>query len=198
MPYRSPPPQVIKLGGSLLSSEGGLTRAIAWLQTAAARPAAKRVLLVGGGAAVEGLRKIDDANALDPARVHFAAIAAMDTNTRLVADRLPAWRLSRQIEAIRRGDDAIDWLFAPGDWLRRQEPAAPGARLPLGWQVTSDSIAARVAEVLGAELTLLKSSGPPLGVNDLTGLAQAGYVDGCFPVAAARVAETRLVGLPPE
>ncbi|MCA9240540.1 MAG: hypothetical protein KDA37_10085, partial [Planctomycetales bacterium] len=54
-----------------------------------------------------------------------------------------------------------------------------------GWQVTSDSIAARVAEVLDAELVLLKAAPPPDGRRqDLDWLADAGYVDRWFPRAS--------------
>jgi hypothetical protein len=68
-----------------------------------------------------------------------------------------------------------------------------GLSLPSGWQVTSDSIAARVADVHGAGLLLVKSrpppcpeSGDPLGM-----LAAAGWVDDYFPEAAGKLGEIR-------
>jgi len=59
----------------------------------------------------------------------------------------------------------------------------PGSVLPRSWTVSSDSIAARLAEVLPAdELVLLKSSDPTTGEAD--GLADQEYVDEFFPAFA--------------
>jgi hypothetical protein len=69
--------------------------------------------------------------------------------------------------------DAPSWL-AVGTRL---------ADLPVGWHVTSDSIAAAVAAACNAALWLAKSEPPPAG--DLECLARAGWVDDYFPLAAA-------------
>jgi 5-(aminomethyl)-3-furanmethanol phosphate kinase len=56
--------------------------------------------------------------------------------------------------------------------------------LPHSWDVTSDSIAARLARQLGAqELVLLKSAPLPPCVNRLEAV-RMGLVDPAFPVAA--------------
>jgi aspartokinase-like uncharacterized kinase len=56
--------------------------------------------------------------------------------------------------------------------------------LPIGWRVTSDSIAAAVAATVGAELILAKRVPPPGPASDLESLAAAGWVDEHFPTAA--------------
>ena len=82
----------------------------------------------------------------------------------------------------------------PVAWLAEREPRAGGQPLPLGWHVTSDSIAARLAEALGAEeLVLLKSGLPTTG--DPTNWAQESFVDGYFSIAAAGLPAIRVVNL---
>ena len=69
----------------------------------------------------------------------------------------------------------------------------PGAVLPASWDVTSDSIAARVAQVLKAsELVLLKSVDAPS--RDADELAKLAIVDKFFPEIAGSIA-WRIVNL---
>jgi aspartokinase-like uncharacterized kinase len=91
-------------------------------------------------------------------------------------------------------------ILAPQYFLRREEPHLPGRSLPSSWDVTSDSIAARLAIVTGAdELVLLKSVPPPDSdlqpPSSLRQLAASGYVDRFFPELAAQVPRIRLVDL---
>ena len=52
-------------------------------------------------------------------------------------------------------------VFDVTGFMRQIEPRLQGSKLPYGWSVTSDSIAARVAAVLAAgELVLLKPALP--------------------------------------
>ena len=68
------------------------------------------------------------------------------------------------------------------------------ARLPLGWHVTSDSIAAWLAKRLAAtELVLLKSALP--AADSVEDLSRSGYCDAYFRTALAGVAVVRCVNL---
>ena len=136
-------------------------------------------LVVGGGAVVDGLRTIDAASPRPAAVMHGLAIAAMGVTARLVADAvgLPVVPAPTSTTAVL---DVPAWLSA-----------SPAAGLPAGWHVTSDSIAAVVAASSGGRLLLAKSSPPPRGDGDLAALAAAGWIDGHFPVVAARLTEIR-------
>jgi len=139
----------------------------------------RRLVVVGGGSIVDGLRAIDAAAPLDQSLVHDLAIDAMRLTARLVAD------------AVGLPVAAAASLAAPAVVLDVPAWLAVGDRrgvLPCGWQVTSDSIAALVAVEHGAGLLLAKSASPPpcpAGTDALDQLAAAGWVDDHFPVAAA-------------
>ena len=185
------PPLVIKLGGSLLSQPGWpqgiakLLRAISAVSpadSAASQPShSPALLVVGGGSVVEGLRQIDAASPQPAELVHALAIELMGITARLVAANtgLPlvaAWPNSKA-----RGACLLD---VP-QWLAENQRLST---LPVGWEVTSDSIAARVAATYGGELLLVKSVPPlsfPASQNQIKELAAAGWVDSHFPSAAA-------------
>jgi aspartokinase-like uncharacterized kinase len=86
--------------------------------------------------------------------------------------------------------DAISlWVLDPIDFMDHVDGRVPGQRLPVGWHVTSDSIAARVADVVGAsELVLLKSKLPDGGES-------SEFVDEYFETAAANLSRLRAVNL---
>jgi aspartokinase-like uncharacterized kinase len=171
---------VVKLGGSVLAQPRGVAAFIGWLDTAEADAgAASRLVIVGGGPVVEGIRTIDAANGFPPAASHWSAIDAMDSNARLVA----AASGLRLTVSLPSPHDSGDRVLAPGRVLRIDEPAWPGTSLPVAWQVTSDSIAARIAAKLGAPLVLVKAAPPTVATTagEWRRAAAEGYVDGFFP-----------------
>jgi 5-(aminomethyl)-3-furanmethanol phosphate kinase len=194
--------EVIKIGGSLLTQSGAMGAVRAWLQAEErATPDVARVLIVGGGAVVDGLRAIDHANPLSASASHWAAIEMLDTLGRVVANSLPAAEVIDDWAVLRREVQAPGLLiFLPHGFLHLGgEANSPGVRLPVGWEVTSDSIAARVADLLNARLTLLKSAPlsrkleKSLAAQDWPALSAAGWVDGYFGEIAAELREIRLI-----
>ena len=169
------PREVIKLGGSLLAMPDWPTHVAELVQERAAeRPV---LLVVGGGAIVDGLRTIDAAARQDARLIHHLALELMGTTARLVADAIALPLVMEPARTSAAVLDAARWLGCD-DRL---------ARLPVGWEVTSDSIAAHVAAATGADLLLAKRVPPPesAGVDRLEALAQNGWIDGWFPLAAA-------------
>ena len=169
-----PAGQVVKVGGSLLGLTDWpdrLADLVAQLNAQAPQP----LLVVGGGHVVDGLREIDAASPRRPALMHDLAIDAMSLTARIVADAL-----GLPVIGTASGAGVLD----AAAWLRS---AGQAARLPAGWQVTSDSIAAVVAAATGRGLLLAKRVPPPEGDHALERLAAAGWVDAHFSVAAATV-----------
>ncbi len=170
--------EILKVGGSLLTVPGwpallaGLVRRCS---------AGRRVLLVvGGGAIVDGLRAIDAAALLAEATTHGLAIDLLGSTARLVADAV-ALPLVLGPGAPRAAViDVPRWLAGPGRL----------SRLPVGWHVTTDSIAALVATELSGDLRLAKRVAPPPcpDTDRLAALARTGWIDGHFPAAAAGLA----------
>lgn len=167
---------VLKVGGSLLSLP-------AWprlIESLVAGMGDRSVaIVVGGGAVVEGLRVIDAAAPQSPEVMHELAIDAMHLMADLVS-RATGLPLRAEPGA---GEACV--LDVPV-WLLGKPRAAD---LPAGWEVTSDSIAARVASEYDADLVLAKSVPPPANWcgASLQTLARSGWVDRFFPSAAAGV-----------
>ncbi|HTM02774.1 MAG TPA: hydantoinase/oxoprolinase family protein [Vicinamibacterales bacterium] len=155
-PLRPEPRQpltIVKLGGGLLADREQWLAAI----TAIADAAASQLLVVvpGGGPFADAVRSVDVRVGLSDETAHWMAIAAMDQHAEMIAASLPA--SARVIDAAAIADAIRSGLIpvlAPLQWLRSVDP------LPHSWDVTSDSIAAWVAGVLGAQrLVLIKPAG---------------------------------------
>lgn len=181
--------EVIKIGGSLLAEPGAMRLVRDWLE-ATRQEDATRLLLAGGGPVVEGLRVIDAANQLSQEASHWAAIRLMDANTRLLGEWFPGTQVFESLELMTPGDNA----FLCHNWLLNKEPQAQGERLAVGWSITSDSIAARIATVLDARLTVLKHTVKTTYRSPVEA-ASAGVVDREFPRHMADGARFRLIGV---
>lgn len=165
---------VVKLGGSLLARP-------AWpaaVQALCAELERPTLLVVGGGPIVDGLRTIDAVAALPTSVTHRLAIDALGLTARTVASAIGAPLIAHPHDAP--GTAVLD----TPRWLDDGRLDA----LPVGWHVTSDSIAALVAMRLHRPLILAKSVPPPASTTDLPALARAGWIDPYFPDAAAAVA----------
>ncbi|HEY1377739.1 MAG TPA: hypothetical protein VGF55_13150 [Gemmataceae bacterium] len=175
-----PRPLVVKVGGSLADWPDLGPHLRRWLDRHAL---AETVLVPGGGPAADVVRNLDRTHQFGAEAAHWLALRAMTlmaefldellrdagvTNTELSdgADLAAAWGRGR-LPVV----DAFAFCTA--------DEARPGA-LPHTWVVTSDSVAARVAVVVGAaEVVLLKSAAPP--GDDVADWVAAGYVDEWLP-----------------
>lgn len=162
------PMTVVKFGGSLLARAD-------WQQLLRSLVATGRggriSFVVGGGATVDSIRRIDAAAGFDAAVSHRLAIDAMEITARLASDST-GWPLAVDLPASASPCvvDVPAWLDAAGRF----------ARLPAGWHVTSDSIAAFIAAETGSDLLLAKTVPPPKDDS-------AGWVDEWFATAAIDV-----------
>jgi aspartokinase-like uncharacterized kinase len=188
----------VKVGGSLLDHPGLWRVLTTWL---GAQNALDNLLVVGGGELADQVRRLDERFGLRQDNAHWLAIRAMDLNgfalSRLVADA--TWSADyREWFGRAPGASGARRFIAVEAFLRREEPLFPGVRLPCGWHVTSDSVAARLAAVCHAqELVLLKSASiaPPGSTVCLAQAAAQRLVDDFFPTCAAPLNEIRAVNL---
>ncbi len=171
-------PLVLKIGGSL--AETGRLRAALALVSRARRPV---VVVPGGGPFVDAVREAQAGLGLSDAAAHDMAILAMHQMAAAMTDiapRLVAADTTREMQRTWRGRRIPVWLPA--------RLCAGDRRIPRDWSVTSDGLAARLAERLGgAEVALMKSCAVPRGASPAT-LARHGIVDPVFPAIVARAA----------
>ncbi len=172
--------RVVKVGGSLLDWPQLPQALSAWL---ADQPQGWNVLLAGGGQLANVIRRADATFQLGEAASHWLCIDLMGTTARLLAAILNqpaavAGSLAELRERIPIAPAGIA-VFDPRSFLAVDDV------LPHGWSVTSDSIAARLAEAVSAdELVLLKSVDPPAEAT-LGQLVASGMIDSFFLQAAA-------------
>ena len=130
---------------------------------------------------------MDQIHGLGDLRAHRLAIGALDLTAELLAAIVPGSAVVHRPEALRS-----IWnlgklpILSPGRFLEDHDDRGPDP-LPASWDVTSDSIAARIAIHLNASrLILLKSRALPRG-PDWPEAASLGLVDPMFPAVARRL-----------
>jgi aspartokinase-like uncharacterized kinase len=144
------------------------------------------VLIVGGGAVADALRRYDRLHGLSDEAAHWLAIGAMRLSAALVAELLHISPPVTRVEDLRLAETGPLQILDVEAFLRTAETS--GQPLAHSWQVTSDTIAARVARALGAsELVLLKSALLPAGLPRGE-WCRAGYVDEHFASASQGLA----------
>jgi 5-(aminomethyl)-3-furanmethanol phosphate kinase len=178
---------VVKVGGGLAreAGEDALRALCARIGEAGAR---HPLLVVPGGAEfADAVRESDRRLSLRPQTAHRMAILAMDQFGWALSDLIPG--AARRVD-LGAGRDGVVSVLLPAALLAEHDP------LPGSWEVTSDSIAAWVAGVVGAgRLVLAKPvaglfrTWPPAGepiarmtVDELAALQPAG-VDDHLPAA---------------
>ncbi len=189
------PVRVVKVGGSLFDLPDLACRLCEWLSR---QSPAHHLLLAGGGPLVDQVRQWHALCPLEEAAAHWMCVDLLTVSAHLLHARLPEIPLVEDDRLLcQRVGLRGCTIFGPAVWMRHGEPKLPGTGLPQTWEVTSDSIAARLAIVLGAEeLVLMKSALPK---NGLDGGIRAFSAAGCVDPMLARLVEElppiRLVNL---
>lgn len=169
-------PVVLKLGGSL--AESGRLRRLLALVSRARRPV---VIVPGGGAFADAVRKTQKKLGFSDDAAHDMAILAMHQMADVMIDLEPRLLGAESLIGITRA------------WHRRRIPVwlpanlcAGDRRIPRDWSITSDGLAARLAERLGnVELVLVKSRNVCRTASAKT-LARQDIVDPVFPAIVER------------
>ena len=187
------PIRVVKVGGSLFDLADLSDRLRRWLKQ---QSPAHHVLVAGGGALVEKVREWNKNEPIDDVAAHWMCIDLMTVTAHLLHARLPEVALVEDdLLLCQRVGFRDCTIFGPAAWMRHSESSLPGITLPANWEVSSDSIAARLAIVLHAdEFVLLKSVLPADEIgNDMNALVGAGYVDPMMAQFAKELPPVRIV-----
>jgi aspartokinase-like uncharacterized kinase len=182
--------RVVKLGGSLLELPYVVGRLRTWI---ASQVPATTVLVVGGGRLADAIRDAQSLHGFSDSAAHWLCIRAMAIQAEMMRLLMPEAQLISTAAEVQC--NLAPQLKIVDPWRFSCQPGPnPLISLPESWDVTSDSIAARVAEIIGAdELVLLKSALP--ADSAIAAMSQAGYVDRFFPQAASALARIRFVNL---
>lgn len=184
--------RVVKVGGSLFSLPDFAPRLQAWLKH---QQPAHHVLIAGGGDLADVLRGWDELHAVGEERSHWMCVRALSISASMLAALFSGALhltqfadLQSKLQMAGKEDQGRLLVFDLHEFLLQYEPTFPPRPVPHEWSVTTDSLAARLAEVLAVdELVLLKSIPPYDAAASLTELADRGYVDKYFPNIASRL-----------
>lgn len=167
---------IIKVGGSLAET-GRLSEVLA-LIVQARRPV---IVVPGGGQFAEKVRDLQNALRFDDASAHRLAMLGMHQMAEVYFKLQPRLAPADSIEGIAR-------ILAIGQipvWLPLQmSQDDPG--IPADWTITSDGLAARLAERMGGLPLVLLKSVEADATETAAQLAKGGVVDASFPGIVAR------------
>lgn len=179
--------RVVKIGGSLLEFPNWIEETDRWLT---AQTPALSMLIVGGGWIVREIAEEQRAEGLDDKTIHWRCIREMHGHGRALVDLMPRYEWIKRILSLQDERRPITAVIDPWTFLKDDDARLSPEPLPESWDVTSDSIAARLAGLSHAdELVLLKSALP----DDVAQLGD--YVDRYFAIAAKNLPAIRFVNL---
>ncbi|ALG74635.1 hypothetical protein VY88_31060 [Azospirillum thiophilum] len=176
-------PWIVKLGGSLWN--GDTLRP--WLSHLAAERARRIVIVPGGGPFADTVRHAQPVLGYGARAAHRMAILGMEQYGLALLDLEPGLVPARTVADMEAAPGAAVWLPAL---------LAAEADVEESWDVTSDTLAAWLAERLGADrLVLVKSVPLPTETADALALSRIGVIDPVLPNRMGRLsAEVRCVG----
>lgn len=159
--------RVVKVGGSLLSRPELGQRLNHFLENS---PVDRNVIVVGGGSLVDTVRKWHETYPVTEDWCHRTSLRLMTETARLLSEICQQLTIVCEIASVPKQGNVI--LDCQRDMLTWES-------LEASWRVTSDSIAAEIANRLSAtELWLLKSGSPES--KFIREWASEGWVDECF------------------
>ncbi len=129
---------IIKLGGSLLAEGREIMR---FLSDYAEKKAVFFIIIPGGGPFVEVIRELSERRTISEDAAHWMAVLAMHQYGFFLADGEPAIPLVERMEELSNAGHLC--IVLPYKILKADDS------LPHTWDVTSDTIAAFIADKLG-------------------------------------------------
>jgi aspartokinase-like uncharacterized kinase len=144
-----------------------------WLEVVAKHGDGKIIIVPGGGIFANAVREAQKISKISDASAHKLAVLAMDQFGLMLASMNPALATARTECEI----DERTWQHRGIVWLPSHMVLADDT-IPQSWDVTSDSIAAWLAQKLDARhLVLIKSDKPDESKLELKTITKSGLVD---------------------
>ncbi len=163
---------VVKIGGSLLGSP----ELEQWLALFAKFSDGKIIIVPGGGVFADAVREAQKLSKITDACAHRLAVLAMDQFGLLLANMNPNLALARSEMEI----DERTWQHRGIVWLPSRMVLADDT-IAKNWNITSDSIAAWLANKVNAQqLVLVKADKPSKHELSLRLVSENGIVDEAF------------------
>ena len=133
---------VVKIGGSLFPDYA--------IDLADKLKNTESLIILGGGEFANLIRKYDEDINFSDETNHWTAIECMDIISKLVNDKVESTKLVYSIdEANEISDKGFTPIFVVSEFLKTNDP------FECSWDVTSDSIAAYVADIFDANLLIV-------------------------------------------
>ena len=133
---------VVKIGGSLFPDYA--------IDLADKLKNTESLIILGGGEFANLIRKYDEDINFSDETNHWTAIECMDIISKLVNDKVKSTKLAYSIdEANEISDKGFTPIFVVSEFLKTNDP------FDCSWDVTSDSIAAYVADIFDAKLLIV-------------------------------------------
>lgn len=166
--------KVIKLGGSLMTDKASL---IQCLNTISQKYTEKIVIVPGGGAFADQVRSLQKEWGFNDQIAHQMAILAMQKMALLLYSIKPDFVLANNVSLIQQALNMHSVVIWRPDIVELNK-----SNVKASWDVTSDSLAAWLANQLTAtELILVKSVEIPLkGSIDIETMQKLDLVDNAF------------------
>jgi aspartokinase-like uncharacterized kinase len=138
---------VLKIGGSLAENPDSLLTLCEALSGLA--KVHKIVIVPGGGEFADRVRELDQRITLSNRTAHQMAVLAMDQYGLLLLDITPNSYAIREIEKLNNTIEGKLQFFLPSQYILCEDP------LENSWDVTSDSIAAHIADRIHVKKLIL-------------------------------------------
>jgi 5-(aminomethyl)-3-furanmethanol phosphate kinase len=146
------------------------------------------------------LRSLDRIHSLGEPRSHALALEILDVTAQLLAGLLPQTRVAHNLsDLVETWSAGLTPILSPHKFLSADEHLSSGGDvLPQNWSVSTDSISARLAVLLGAEsLILLKRGIPPPGLT-IRISSNLGLTDPVFPDPARKLVRVEYFSFGPQ
>ncbi len=195
------PRRVVKVGGSCLENPQLTSLLTDWFNH---QTPAENWIIVGGGECIEAMRTLSRLYNLGQSEMHWRCIRLLDATWEILAELFPRWIPIQSPEIFRqtqlRQPQAATYIVRVQSFYSRpnEQQTHPNSdwssRIPVGWETTTDSIAAFLSGLVGAsELVLIKSCAIPS--HSPVELQRLGIVDEAFPSILPETTKLRLVKL---